>query len=366
MHAKASPFTRPCPSRKSPHEEPGLEVIAAILGQLLFNTEVTPSPAIRPQLPRHGLARSAVGPITDYRDSAATRRDLLGVVAAMTHRPTHPTMLEHLEPLNFAAANGSHHDFAGPIGARRRRSGFVHANRIGRALCLCLGLLSAGCSPRLATKADNATPLSSPMLRANYSGDAEVPFVTAPITTMADGSRQANFASESASRRTREMADWVVSSRDNLNMPFAIIDKVNAKVYVFGVDGQLHGAAPALLGMAHGDYVAPGVGNMRMSHISPAGRTTPAGRFVATMGRNSRGKEILWVNYENAISMHPIVAGRPEERRAQRLDTPSPLDNRISYGCINVPAIFFKHLIQRTFLGQAGIVYVLPDKSQAG
>ncbi len=183
---------------------------------------------------------------------------------------------------------------------------------------------------------------------------------------MAEGSRPADFGSESASRRTRDMADWVVSSRDNLNMPFAIVDKVNAKVYVFSVDGRLHGAAPALLGLAHGDYVAPGVGNMRMSHISPAGRTTPAGRFVATMGRNSRGKEILWVNYENAISMHPVVTGRPEERRAQRLDTPSPLDNRISYGCINVPGIFFKNLIQRTFLGQAGIVYVLPETRHVG
>jgi hypothetical protein len=272
-------------------------------------------------------------------------------------------MLKQLERLNLAATQGSDHYLVEPIWARRRLSGSLHSNMTGMALCLCLGLFGAGCGPRLTTKADNVTHLSNPMLRANYSENAEVPFVTAPRTAMADGSKQANFESESASRRTRDMADWVVNSRDNLNMPFAIVDKVNAKVYVFGVDGQLHGAAPALLGLAHGDYVAPGVGNMRMSRISPAGRTTPAGRFVATMGRNSRGKEILWVNYENAISMHPVVTGRPEERRAQRLDTPSPLDNRISYGCINVPAIFFKNLVQRTFLGQAGIVYVLPETS---
>ena len=131
------------------------------------------------------------------------------------------------------------------------------------------------------------------------------------------------------------MADWIVGSRDNLNMPFAIVDKANAKVYVFGVDRQLRGAAPVLLGLAQGDYVAPGVGNMRMSRISPRERTTPAGRFVAKMGRNAHGKEVLWVDYKNAISMHPVITSRPEERRAQRLDTPSPLDNRISYGCIN-------------------------------
>ena len=196
--------------------------------------------------------------------------------------------------------------------AQRRLSASLHSKMTSMALCLCLGLLGAGCGPRLATKADNVAHMPNPMLNANYSEDAEVPFVMEPKTAMADGSRQANFESESASRRTRDMADWVVSSRDNLNMPFAIVDKVNAKVYVFGVDGQLHGAAPVLLGLAQGDDVAPGVGNMRMSRISPAERTTPAGRFVATMGRNSHGKEILWVDYENAISMHPVVTSRPQ------------------------------------------------------
>jgi hypothetical protein len=74
------------------------------------------------------------------------------------------------------------------------------------------------------------------MLNANYAEDAEIPFVMEPRKAMPEGSRQANFASESASRRTRDTADWVVGSRVNLNMPFAIVDKVNAKVYVFGVD----------------------------------------------------------------------------------------------------------------------------------
>ena len=162
------------------------------------------------------------------------------------------------------------------------------------------------------------------------------------------------------------MADWVVNTRDNLDMPFAIVDKVNAKVYVFGVDGHLQGAAPVLIGLAKGDYSAPGVGNMRLSRISPAERTTPAGRFVATMGRNSHGKEILWLDYENAISMHPVVTSRPEERRTQRLDTLSPLDNRISYGCINVPARFFENVIHGMFFKTAAVVYVLPEARGAG
>lgn len=229
------------------------------------------------------------------------------------------------------------------------------------ALGLGLGLSGAGCSTYPATQADTVARLSNPMLNATYSQDAEVPFVMESKAAAADRSSQADFASESASRRTRDMADWVVGSKDNHNRPFAIVDKVNARIYVFDVKGRLQGAAPVLLGLAPGDYVTPGTGQMRISRIHPAQRTTPAGRFVATLGRNSHGKDILWVDYEHAISMHPVITSRPQERRAQRLDTPSPLDNRISYGCINVPVKFFNDVIQSRFSGTGGVVYVLPE-----
>lgn len=239
----------------------------------------------------------------------------------------------------------------------------------GMAVCLCFGLLGIGCAPLQVIETDDAAQMPNPqpnsqpnpMLHATYSADAEVPFVMESRTAMADGSRRVNFESESASRRTRDMADWVLNSSDNRNMPFAIVDKVNAKAYIFDVDGRLRGAAPVLLGLAQGDHTAPGIGNIPMSRIPPTQRTTPAGRFAATMGYNSHGKEILWVDYENAISMHPVITTKPEERRPQRLATPTPLDNRISYGCINVPAEFFKNVVHKTFTGTTGIVYVLPE-----
>ncbi|MFB1487516.1 MULTISPECIES: L,D-transpeptidase [unclassified Thiocapsa] len=236
-------------------------------------------------------------------------------------------------------------------------------NRI-QAFSLCCSLLIVGCGPRLATKADDAAQLANPMLNASYAQEAEVPFVMEPKPARPLSSGRANFGSENASRRTRETADWVVASRDNLNMPFAIVDKVNAKVYVFSVDGQLKGAAPVLLGMGIGDHVAPGISDMRMSRIPPEDRTTPAGRFLTAMGRNSHGKEILWLDYENAISMHPVVTSIPEQRRPQRLASPTPLDNRISYGCINVPPEFFTDVIHRLFAGTVGIVYVMPETKQ--
>lgn len=250
---------------------------------------------------------------------------------------------------------------SGQLIAQRQLSGSVHSNMTRMAICLCIGLLGSGCGPRLETKADDVVKISNPMLDTNYSDDAEVPFVLEPKTSLAQGSRKVNFGSESASLRTRDMADWVIGSKDNLNAPFAIVDKRNAKVYVFSEDGKLYGAAPVLLGLGIGDDVAPGIANIRMGLIPPEQRTTPAGRFVARIDRNASGKEILWVDYENSISMHPVVTSNPVERRAERLATPTPLDNRISYGCINVPVDFFKDVVHSKFSGTAGIVYVMPE-----
>ena len=144
-----------------------------------------------------------------------------------------------------------------------------------------------------------------------------------------------------------------------------IVDKVDARVFVFHADGRLRGAAPALLGSARGDDAVPGIGNRPLSSIRPEERTTPAGRFEAALDRNLGGKEILWVDYDTAVSMHPVVTSNAVERRAERLATETPLDNRISFGCINVPAKFFESVVHPAFSGTNGIVYVLPESKPA-
>ena len=95
---------------------------------------------------------------------------------------------------------------------------------------------------------------------------------------------------------------------------------------------------PALLGLAGGDTSPPGIGTMRFGRYRPALRITPAGRYEAHLGTNLAGHRILWVDYEAALSLHAVVTGNAKERRLERLATASILDNRISYGCINVPA----------------------------
>jgi hypothetical protein len=116
-----------------------------------------------------------------------------------------------------------------------------------------------------------------------------------------------------------------------------------------------------LLGLGRGDGSVPGIGNRKLSSIRPAERTTPAGRFVAALAHDLNGVEILWVDYDNAIAMHPVVTTNPKERRTQRLASASLLDKRITYGCINVPALFYKNVVSPAFKGSNGIVYVLPE-----
>jgi hypothetical protein len=173
--------------------------------------------------------------------------------------------------------------------------------------------------------------------------------------------QHADFQDEQPSQSARQMADWVLDARDSPGMPFVIVDKMLARVFVFHPDGRLRGASAALLGLAVGDDAVPGIGGRKLSSIRPHERTTPAGRFVAALDHNLHGAEILWVDYDGAVSLHPVVAGQPAEHRAQRLASPTPLDNRISYGCINVPVDFFRQVVSAAFAAGPGIVYVLPE-----
>lgn len=167
------------------------------------------------------------------------------------------------------------------------------------------------------------------------------------------------------SAEVTDLARWVIASRDNDGMPYLVIDKINAAVFAFDAAGHLQAGAPALLGLARGDHSVEGVGDKKISAIRPQDRITPAGRFVSSLGHDPHGKEILWVDYNDAIALHPVVKGTPRERRAERLQSPTSADNRISYGCINVPLKFYNGFVSPAFAHTSGIVYILPEISSA-
>lgn len=185
----------------------------------------------------------------------------------------------------------------------------------------------------------------------------------------------ASFEHQHASREARHVAYWVVHAGDNhtgenlagnsRKLPFAIIDKKDARVFVFDANGQLRGASPVLLGMGRGDVAIPGIGDRELSTIAARDRTTPAGRFVASLGTDSHGEDVLWVDYEGAVALHRVITTNPKERRLHRLATATPDDNRISFGCINVPVAFYEGVVRPAFEATYGIVYVLPETRAA-
>ena len=171
----------------------------------------------------------------------------------------------------------------------------------------------------------------------------------------------ADFNGETASAEARTVARWAVGQRDARGRPFAIVDKRQARLYVFGVDGRLLGATSVLLGAAVGDDSVPGIGARPTDAIEPHERTTPAGRFDSEPGRNLTGEAIVWFDYHAALAIHRLRPAPLAQRREQRLASRVPADKRISLGCIVVGEAFYDAVVAPSLGSQRGVVYVLPE-----
>jgi hypothetical protein len=200
--------------------------------------------------------------------------------------------------------------------------------------------------------------LAVPPLREVTRTPAAAP-PSAPAAAVAP--RAADFGSHEPSPDARALAGAVMRNGDHGARPFAIVDKRDARLYVFAGDGRLAGTTPILIGYAAGDDTVPGIGERPIEQVRPHERTTPAGRFVADRGRNTLGDNVVWIDYNAAVSMHPVRLTDPRERRQERLDSPTPTDNRISYGCINIPPAFFAEVVWPHFERPGNLIYVLPE-----
>ena len=171
----------------------------------------------------------------------------------------------------------------------------------------------------------------------------------------------ADFAAKPASADARFVADWVADSGDSRGLPFIILDKRDARVFVFAASGRLIDLSPVLLGAAPGDDSVADIGTRAMASVREDEKTTPAGRFVAQTGKNASHEDVVWVDYTNAVSMHRVRLVDPKERRLERLASPDPAERRISYGCINVPVAFFDAVVWPLLRSTRAVVYVLPE-----
>ena len=162
-----------------------------------------------------------------------------------------------------------------------------------------------------------------------------------------------------------EFAKQAVASGNTDGKIFAVVDKTAATVSLFDAAGHFVAASPVLVGQAIGDQSVPGIGERPMNAIAPHERTTPAGRFDSEPGINLSGETIVWIDYDAAVSMHRLRSAPADEKRPQRMASPSPADNRITYGCVNVPVAFYKQWVLPTWGQTSGVIYVLPETQPA-
>ncbi|WP_198415031.1 L,D-transpeptidase [Piscinibacter terrae] len=226
-------------------------------------------------------------------------------------------------------------------------------------LSLPFKTMQSSLTPRLL-----ALLMAASALAATPDAQARKPKAKQPAATVApavDAVKRPDFGTEKPSKDALQVASWVLNANDNEGSSFVIVDKHAARTYVFTPEGKLRGAAPVLLGLTKGDETYPGVGDRELSNIAANERTTPAGRFVAEPGVNGHGVDIVWVDYEAAVSMHRVITNNPAERRLQRLASSKPAEHRISYGCINLPAAFYENVLAPTVRDSDTIIYVLPE-----
>lgn len=198
-----------------------------------------------------------------------------------------------------------------------------------------------------ASSADAATPKPAKTAPSKKKRPAKAPAPTVELPAL--------------SIPAQRVTAWVAETGDNNALPYVVIDKPAAAIYAFDASGKPVGFGPVLIGRALGDDATPGVGSKNLAEIGPAEKTTPAGRYLAKFGLAAGHNKVLWVDYATSVAMHTIPTGNPKENRAKRMLSPEIDDNRITFGCINVPKALYNGKIAPLFGKKGGYVYILPD-----
>lgn len=155
---------------------------------------------------------------------------------------------------------------------------------------------------------------------------------------------------------------WIQHARDNRGLPYLIIDKRQAHLWIYDGQGRSVEDSAVLLGSAVGDDSVEGVGDRPLARIPAHERTTPAGRFFLQVGLNLSGEDIFWIDYQAALSLHRVRPGQPGDQRLRRLASATVGDNRITYGCVNVPAAVYNRTVKALFASRGGYAYILPER----
>ena len=163
------------------------------------------------------------------------------------------------------------------------------------------------------------------------------------------------------SNDARYAANRVIAVGEHQGRPFAIVDKREARLYMFEASGRLAGDSAVLIGETVGDTEPASLAARAPASLGPGERTTPAGRFASVPGHNDKGEAVVWFDHAAGLAIHRLRPAPAQQRREARLESPEPDDNRISLGCIVVPVVFYDAVVAPRLGRQPGVVYVLPE-----
>lgn len=158
-----------------------------------------------------------------------------------------------------------------------------------------------------------------------------------------------------------DLVRWVTRTGNHAGRPYVVVDKQQARVWVFDAQHRPLASTAALLGLTAGDHEAPDIHSRDVRHLDRRWRVTPAGRFVTEPGYNLQGEHVLWLDYEAGLAMHRLRPGLAQAARLQRLAAEVASAQRVSMGCVVLPVAFYEGVIQPLLGRQAGVVYVLPE-----
>ena len=207
-----------------------------------------------------------------------------------------------------------------------------------------------------ASRSSSALPVNAPITPEHSATDT-------PVVKGAD------FGSVVPSKDVQVFSDWVVHNKDAKGKSFVVADKVNGSMYLFSKDGVLIRQFNALFGKTTGDVIPGPSKRAGVSRVSL--QKTPAGRFgnVETVASTDPLYAPAWIDFIQLgphwkVAIHKVWNGMPAQKRSNRLKSKTPLDNRISGGCINIDESVLVDDMIPAFEG-GGVVYVLPE-SEAG
>lgn len=126
--------------------------------------------------------------------------------------------------------------------------------------------------------------------------------------------------------------------------PVLVLDKENASLTVYYPDTQTRITQPALLGRIKSDKLDM----TNYDHEERANGITPSGTFTVNNEFSWQLNEPMLVFIQGAYAVdaiHPLWTRNPDQHRVQRLYSPTPADNRVTGGCVNVDPDFFYNVL---------------------